>query len=679
VTWQRDIVKRLRSIRWRAALPERYSWLRLLASPSSYVLFIALALTVAAKMSILRDLEGAGWWPALLMWAIASDTLLHMGLASVFAAGEARVRWLLAVTIPLSLLLLVFAVLNAGYLSETGEQLSARRISDGFDRFADFERAAADFLRRTGWLKLGFLVAVLVGVPLGVRWLIRHQRGDLEPRDHGQQRAVAAAWIAGVAVLVWLVWPNPSAIPAKQMGPSAVVHSYWDWLVGTEDPATQYAEGVDFQGYNPPMMVSRGEIQRFAARPLRPNIVVIIGESARYDYTSLVGDQSHATTPNLVRLAARGAVVPTTRSALPHTTKSVFSMMCGRLPLMQRVTVEVSAALHIQCLPEVLTAAGYNTAFLQSALGTFEQRPRLVDKLGYAHFEAWEEIGGQPLGYLASDDESLAPAMERWLESVGTSKPFFVTLLTSAAHHPYRLSKAIEERAKASGAPTGSAAERYARLIESQDALLGAVTSYLESKGLLENTIVVFLGDHGEGFGAYGVRQHDSNYYEEGLRVPWVMAGPGIAHSTIEGNASLVDVAPSLLSVLGIQPSANTKLDGFSVFDGLKDRPRWFGCWFEMSCRGFVIGNRKVVHIPQWDRLFYFDLSKDPHERTAHSLPDDLEELVPEMHRVIEAHRTRTFPLVAGELTHEYGDWVCPKNRACKHPKSPKGIFFEKP
>lgn len=629
-------------------------------------------------MSVLRGLEGMGWWPALVIWAMASDTLLHMGLASMFAAGEAKVRWLYAVTIPLATLLLAFAVLNAGYLSEAGEQLTARRVADALDRFADFERAAADFLRRVGWFKIGFLGVLLVAAPLGLRWLLVRKRGPWKPLEHGHQRAISAAWIAVGALLVAMVWPDPSAIPAKQLGPSAAIHSYWDWLVGTDDPSTQYAEGVDFQGYQPASLIPLDDIRRWGSLRNRPNVVIVIGESTRYDYTSISGPDSRAKTPHLAALAARGTVVRTTRAALPHTTKSVFSMMCGRLPLMQRVTVEVSEALQIQCLPEILTTAGYDTAFMQSALGTFEQRPRLVDKLGYSHFEAWEEIGGQPLGYLASDDESLGPAFERWLKGrADSSKPFFATLLTSAAHHPYELSSAIKTRAAKSGAPTGSDAERYARLIEGQDALLGAVVATLEAAGKAGNTVIVFVGDHGEGFGAYGVRQHDSNYYDEGLRVPWVMAGPGVPRGEIKGNASLVDVMPSLLHPLGL-PAKAKGFEGINVFAGVPELPRWFGCWFEMSCRGFVLGKHKVVHIPQSSRLFSFDLDRDPLERTARSLPEELEKLVPQMHSVIESHRTRTFPLIAGELRRKYGEWSCPANRPCTHPKSPKGVFFDK-
>src|SRR5690606_25752739 len=136
--------------------------------------------------------------------------------------------------------------------------------------------------------------------------------------------------------------------------------------------------------------------------------------------------------------------------------------------------------------------------------------------LGFASFAAWEDIGGEPLGYLASDDESLAAPLFRFIDQA--DGPFFAVLLTSATHHPYRLSTVAEARAEAADAPRGTSFERYHRLVEAEDALLGNLVAGLERRGLGQRTIVIAVGDHGEGFGDKGVKQHDTNFFEEGLR-----------------------------------------------------------------------------------------------------------------------------------------------------------------
>src|SRR5690349_15025002 len=113
----------------RGLVPSSFGWLRLLASPSSYLLLVGLVATAAAKLAVVRGLGGAG----LGAWvvAVAPDLALHMGLAALFAIGERRSAWLCAATLPLALFVLVLSGLNAGYLGMTGEQLSWQGVSAG--------------------------------------------------------------------------------------------------------------------------------------------------------------------------------------------------------------------------------------------------------------------------------------------------------------------------------------------------------------------------------------------------------------------------------------------------------------------------------------------------------------------------------------------------------------------
>jgi lipoteichoic acid synthase len=669
-------VGRVRRWPWRDAVPSRWAWLRLWASPSSYILLAALALTIVAKASSLAGLRDAGWWPALTLWAITADVVLHAGLAALFALGEARVPRLIAVTIPLALLVAAVSLINAAYLSVTGEQLTYEAVRLGLDRWTDLMAILGDKVDHLGWGRLVGLAAFLGAVPLAVRWLLGRATGPWQPVTYARQRGLAAALATLVALVVWLVAPAPSSLPAQQLGHSAVVRTYWGWAT-QEDPTAHLAEPIEFAGYAHPQLVSDDEIGRFVVAGRRPNVLVLVLESTRYDHTSLAGEDGPAETPNLAALALRGATAPVTRTVLPHTSKALVAMLCARYPLMQQENVEVSAYLEIQCLPDVLARAGYRTAFFQSSLGSFEQRPRLADKLGFAHFEAWEEIGGEPLGYLASDDESLAPPFARWLDA-GDDQPFFATILTSAPHHPYRLSAAAQRRVEQSGKPAGSAAERYARLVEAQDHLLGALLAVLDERALRGDTLVVVAGDHGEGFGDKGVRQHDANFYEEGLRVPLVLAGPGVPRAEVPGNVTLVDLTPTLLRLLGLRPAAPEVLAGHDIFAGVPDEPRWFGCWYAFRCRGFVLGDRKVVFIPQTRAAFYFDLAEDPDESRPLPLTEDLAALLPELHRAIDSHRTRRFPLVYGPI-RPYGDWRCEAHAPCAHPRSPADHFFEPP
>ena len=194
----------------------------------------------------------------------------------------------------------------------------------------------------------------------------------------------------------------------------------------------------------------------------------------------------------------------------------------------------------------------------------------------------------------------------------------------------------------------------------------------LQERGLAENTIVVAVGDHGEGFGAHGVRQHDTNFYEEGLRVPFVLAGPRVPRTEITRPASLVDMAPTVLDLVDVRvaPGAAEHLAGRSVYETTDDeRPHWFGCWFEWKCRGFVLGNDKVVYLPEEKRALYFDLSQDPDERKPMPVPERLRPYLDELQRVLSRHTSYRWPMRGAEL-RGYGQWHCPAGKPCRHPAS---------
>jgi arylsulfatase A-like enzyme len=652
-------------VQWRRALPPRDGWLRLLASPTSAVLCAALLLTVQAKIRILASIEGAGFWPLLLPWAVAMDAVVYLGFAAMFAVGEGRSPWLALATYPLTALLLALAVINASYLSITGEQLTWQTIQLGFDRIGDLGLILGEQYGKHVALALAGIAAV-VGLPWLVRrWVVR-RHGPWRRGVHDRRRAHAAAAVSAVALVVALVWPTPSALPAQRLGGNAAVGTYWSWLTAPDD---EVLAGDLFEGYRAPRLVGDAELARVRAAPDRKNVLLVILESTRFDHTSLAGERGKGTqTPQLAALARAGTSATSARAVLPHTTKSVFSMLCGRFPLMQLGMIEYSHDLDVQCAPAALTAAGWRTAFLQSAWGTFEERTRLVDKLGFEHFEGWEDIQGESVGYLASDDLSLVDPAARWLDSIaGGGAPFFLTVLTSAAHHPYRLPASIDPR----GADSDE--QRFARIVETEDELLGRLLALLDARGLRDDTIVVVLGDHGEGFGGKGVRQHDNNYYEEGLHVPFVLAGPGIPAGEIAAPVTLADLAPTLLGRLGvrIEPDAERELAGIDLFAAPvpPDRTVYFSCYYELRCRGFVRGTDKVVVVPQTGRGYHFDLAADPDENRPRPVPADLRARIPDLMTTLDEFQTRSWQPVLGP-TRAYGPWRCEPGHRCTHPNA---------
>ena len=181
-------------------------------------------------------------------------------------------------------------------------------------------------------------------------------------------------------------------------------------------------------------------------------------ESTRWDVTSLAGGP--ADTPALAQLAARGLSFQNARAVVPHTTKSLWSFLCGQYPLMQRELYKVSLSAEGQCLPHILGAAGYRQAFFKV--------PRILRRStapgGESRLRAIHGVGRhrrRAAGFLASDDESLTVPFLRFVDE-GAGRPFLAVLLTSATHFPYRLSQAAASRTEDSRKPRASSWERTA-------------------------------------------------------------------------------------------------------------------------------------------------------------------------------------------------------------------------
>lgn len=667
---------------WRDLLPPRDGWPRLLASFSSYVLVASALATVIGKALAVEALAGAGHPLLLLGWAVAQDLMVYLGVAALLAALELRAprAWLL--TYPLALAGAATAILNTAYLAVTGEQATWEAFLQLGARIHDVADITGEVLSLD--VVLGVLggLALAVALPVLLRRALRARGWRFEPAVDARARLLCAAWVAVAGLLVVVLTPRPPTVMARNLGKNA--------LLSTLRTLVARLPAGTFTAHEPARLVAAATLERFTAggpEP-RPNVVVVVLESTRYDRTTLPGRPDVAATPTLHRLAREGLHAPRARAVLPHTTKSLFSILCGRYPLMQKQLVEVSADLDVQCLPALLAEAGYRTGLFQSSWGTFEARPRLAERLGFRDFRAWEDIGGQSLGYLASDDESLVKAFATWLDEAAPARPrkrskrprkpqqpFMATLLTSATHHPYRLSKRAKQAAKAGGLATATAEDRYLRLIEAEDRLLAGILTQLERRGLRERTIVVVVGDHGEGFGEKGVKQHDNNFYEEGLRVPLVIVGPRVPVREVPGNASLLDITPTLLPLLGLtlDDAAARALPGFDLADPNfpGHLPRYFSCWFELRCHGFVLGDRKVVHEPQSGEAWYYDLTADPDEQHPLILDPPLEAELRQLQSTLQRFRARDYPVVPGAV--RFGEWRCDADDPdCRHPDAKK-------
>ncbi len=164
------------------------------------------------------------------------------------------------------------------------------------------------------------------------------------------------------------------------------------------------------------------------------------------------------------------------------------------------------------------------------------------------------------------------------------------------------------------------------------DDATATVLNALTSRGLGDRTLTILASDHGEQLGQHAMYQK-MELYEPAVRVPLVVAGPGVAAGARgEGICSLLDVPPTLLEAAGV--AVPRELDGVSLWPSLRgdgplpDRVLPLGCYgnFDLAPppdqrRGAVDGRWKLIADGDGRDLELFDLHADPLE--MHNLAGD--------------------------------------------------------
>jgi hypothetical protein len=174
----------------------------------------------------------------------------------------------------------------------------------------------------------------------------------------------------------------------------------------------------------------------------------------------------------------------------------------------------------------------------------------------------------------------------------------------------------------------------YYALITELDHHIGLLLKTIEQNGLLDKTVVVFTADNGLAMGAHGLMGKQS-MYEHSLRIPLLMAGPGIRRGTNCDPVYLYELYGRLARLCGLTAPAH-------VEQAQPGRPLYFG--YRHFQRAVRLGSRKMI----WssNQREQYDLAQDPHEeKNLWGTPGAW----PEQPFTTEAARARQF---YGDSTH---------------------------
>ncbi len=117
---------------------------------------------------------------------------------------------------------------------------------------------------------------------------------------------------------------------------------------------------------------------------------------------------------------------------------------------------------------------------------------------------------------------------------------------------------------------------RYTNSAHWVDVQVGRIVDHLEQQQLLDNTLIIVTGDHGEEFMEKGFWGHNSSFVEEQTHTPMVVLMPGIAPQKIERTTSHMDIAVTLMQLLGASNDVSDYALGRNLFDDDKANPRDF-------------------------------------------------------------------------------------------------------
>jgi arylsulfatase A-like enzyme len=409
----------------------------------------------------------------------------------------------------------------------------------------------------------------------------------------------------------------------------------------------------------------------------RPNILFLLTDDQRMDAVGAYGIR-WIQTPNIDRLARSGLIFTNAYCMGSDMSAVCFpsrSMLLSGLSLFHLKHKQGGYAVRYPInLPKTLREAGYETYHHGKRQNGPTGIYRDFEREEYLADDTAERLSGHP-------GKEIADAAIEFLKSRDRTRPFFAYLAFANPHDPrvvipeYRRrydelkmplpenflplhpfdNGALTIRDEQLAAWPRSEAEirkhltDYYGVITYLDEQIGRILRALDASGQGANTIVIFSSDHGLAIGSHGL-MGKQNLYEDGMKVPLILAGPGIRKGASAAFVYLYDLFPTICDLIGIKTPG--PIDGRSftpVIAGQSETAR------EMVFLAFMNSQRsirragwKLIRYPQVNITQLFDLQHDANE--IHNLADLRSDKVRELSKTLVAlqHTSGdTLPLTA--------------------------------
>ena len=323
-----------------------------------------------------------------------------------------------------------------------------------------------------------------------------------------------------------------------------------------------------------------------------PNILLIVMDTARADHYSCY-EYHRPTTPNLDRVAARGLRFTQAISTSAWTLPSHATLFTGMLPLEH-------GACHQHCwlsnrfptLAELLRMRGYQTAGFTNN-GIIDKAKNL-DRGFDVFYAIWADTSAV-LENKHSNTEHTNRLVRDYLTECEKDKPFFIFINYMDTHRPYLppepfkskfLPVGYEVDARLASACGKSDSLNLGKFVPNQKDLEGMVAVYdgalnyldfrigelldfLESRNLLDNTLVIITSDHGELLGEYGRYGHGALLNRQLVHIPLILAHPTLIPEpgVREAPVGIADIFHTIVELLDLEGAAPTRGPIRNLFD----------------------------------------------------------------------------------------------------------------
>jgi choline-sulfatase len=326
----------------------------------------------------------------------------------------------------------------------------------------------------------------------------------------------------------------------------------------------------------------------------RPSLLLVSLDTTRAD--AVAPESPAADTPHLAGLARRGTYFRHAYTTAPMTLPAHASLLTGLYPSVHGVheNARSLAATH-RLLAEELAAAGYDTAAFVSSF-VLDRQFGLAR--GFAHYDDHLAKGASERTAGETTDRAVA-----WLRA-SAEKPFLLWVHYYDPHAPYAPPEPFRSRYES--AP-------YRGEVAYLDAELGRLLAEVERHAGPGGLNIAVVGDHGEGLGEHGEAQHGNLLYQATMRVPLLLAGPGVPVGEVETPASARRVYGTLLAWAGRDGSGSLLAGSEETVLGEAMKPFLSFGWQPQVMA--VAGRLKVIRSGNTE---VYDVVADPRE--AHDL-----------------------------------------------------------